>query len=156
MALRDFPALGRKAADDAIWLRFARKDPWLARFVANPGPAVPKALSTGMPILKGPIAPVQVAAVELPKPRWQSPAALVRQQISGVTRDSTGAPLGSVEVKIIRTEDNLLIGKTTSDAVTGEWTLQLWAGGPFYLVEYLVGSPDRAGTSLRTLIATQY
>lgn len=80
----------------------------------------------------------------------------VRQQISGVTLDSAGAPLGSVEVKVIRTEDTLLIGTTTSDPTTGAWTLQLWAGGPFFLVEYKTGAPDRAGTSVRTLVATTY
>ena len=156
MAVRDFPALGRRAANDAIWLKFARKDPWLTRFVANPWPGGPNALGTGQPILMGPVAPRGVATVELIRSRWQSPAALVRQKISGITRDSAGAPLGSVEVKVIRTEDNLLIGTTTSDPTTGAWTLQLWAGGPFFLVEYLTGSPDRAGTSVRTLVAEQY
>lgn len=155
MGVRDFPILGRRAANDAIWLRFARKDPWLTRFVANPGPGTPNALGTGQPVLMGPVSPVRMATVDLLKPRWQSPAALVRQQISGITRDSAGAPLGGVEVKVIRTEDTLLIGQTTSDG-SGAWTLQLWAGGPFFLVEYLVGSPDRAGTSVRTLVATQY
>ena len=80
----------------------------------------------------------------------------VRQQLSGITRDSTGAALGSVEVRVFRTEDNLFIGSTTSDPSTGAWSLQLWAGGPFFLVEYLVGSPDRAGASVRTLVSAQY
>jgi hypothetical protein len=80
----------------------------------------------------------------------------VRQQISGITRDSTGAVLGSCEVRVFRTEDNLFIGSTTSDPTTGAWSLQIWAGGPFFFVEYKTGSPDKAGASLRTLVAQTY
>lgn len=79
----------------------------------------------------------------------------VNQSISGVTKDNTGAVLGSCEVRVFRTEDNLFIGSTTSDPTTGAWTLPLWAGGPFFLVEYKTGSPDKAGSSVRTLVATQ-
>ena len=73
MAVRRFPP-GRRAADDAIWLKFARKDPWLTRFVAKPWPGTPNALGTGQPVLMGPIAPGRVATVELTPRRWQSPA----------------------------------------------------------------------------------
>jgi hypothetical protein len=156
MAVQDFPVLSRRSANDAIWLKFARLDPWLKKFVANPGPDTPNAPGTGQPVLMGPVAPTPTSTISLHSRRWQSPAALVRQRIGGVTRDSTGAPLGSVEVKVIRTEDNLLIGQVISDPGTGAWTLQLWAGGPFFLVEYLTGSPDRAGTSVRTLVAESY
>jgi hypothetical protein len=108
------------------------------------------------PAVQGPVSPLPPAVIGVNPTASTFSYDYVRQQISGVTRDSTGAPLGSVEVKVIRTEDTLLIGKVISDPGTGAWTLQLWAGGPFFLVEYLTGSPDRAGTSVRTLVANSY
>ena len=74
--------------------------------------------------------------------------------LSGRSLDSTGATLGNCRVLIFRTEDNSFVLETTSDA-SGNWSVTLNKGGPFFLVEYKAGSPDVAGTSLNTLAPIQ-
>lgn len=74
--------------------------------------------------------------------------------LSYISRDAAGAPLGNCRVMIFRTEDMSFVGETTSDA-SGNWSLSMMKGGPFFFVEYKAGSPDRAGTSLNTLVPVQ-
>lgn len=76
-------------------------------------------------------------------------------RLSGTTRDSAGSPLGSCTVKVFRTADDVLMATLVSDATTGAWSVDLMTQGPFYTVDYLAGSPDRAGTSVNTLTPTQ-
>lgn len=71
--------------------------------------------------------------------------------LSGVSRDSAGAPLGNCRVMIFRTEDKSFILETQSDA-SGNWAVSMLVGGPFFLVEYKAGSPDVAGTSVNTIV----
>jgi hypothetical protein len=78
----------------------------------------------------------------------------VRYALQGVTRDSAGVILGSCTVNIFRTSDNSWAGSTVSDATTGAWTFDVIGGSPFFLYEYKTGSPDRAGASVNTLVAT--
>ena len=73
--------------------------------------------------------------------------------LSGVSRDSTGAALGNCQVLIFRTADKSFILETQSDG-SGNWSVSMLVGGPFFLVEYKVGSPDVAGTSVNTLVPT--
>jgi hypothetical protein len=73
--------------------------------------------------------------------------------ITGVSRDNTGAALGACVVKCYRAWDDLMIAQTVSDG-SGNFTLNPSTSGPYYLVWYLAGSPDRAGTSVNTLVAT--
>ena len=47
------------------------------------------------------------------------------------------------------------VGDVTSDATTGAWTFAVTGGSPFFLVEYKTGGPDKAGTSVNTLVATR-
>lgn len=47
----------------------------------------------------------------------------------------------------------MLVGRITSDA-TGAWLLNSNNGGQHYLVEYKAGTPDVAGTSVRTLVGS--
>ena len=70
--------------------------------------------------------------------------------LAGVSRDSAGAALGSCQVLVFRTEDKTLVAETTSDA-SGNWSISLLKGGPFFLVEYKGGGTSVAGTSLNTL-----
>ena len=70
--------------------------------------------------------------------------------LNGVSRDSAGATLGNCRVMIFRTQDMSFVMETTSDA-SGNWSVTLNKGGPFFLVEYKTGSPDVAGTSVNTL-----
>lgn len=74
--------------------------------------------------------------------------------LSGVTRDSAGTVLASCVVDMFRTTDDTMVATTTSDG-SGAFTLTVSApAGPFYLVAYKAGSPDVAGTTVNTLIAT--
>jgi hypothetical protein len=73
--------------------------------------------------------------------------------LSGVSRDATGATLANCQVLIFRTEDKSLVGETTSDA-SGNWSILIMKGGPFFFVEYKAGSPDVFGTSKNTLTVT--
>jgi hypothetical protein len=85
------------------------------------------------------------------------PGAWTRYSLTGVSRDSNGAALGACSVKVFLTGNDTKQFETVSDA-SGNWSIDVGANpGPFYLVEYKVGSPDRAGTSLNTNvpIATQ-
>jgi hypothetical protein len=75
--------------------------------------------------------------------------------LSGVTRDSTGTPLGTCSVKLFEAATDIEVGQTTSDGA-GAFTFRLGNNaGYFYLVAYKPGSPDVAGTSVNTLALTQ-
>lgn len=104
-----------------------------------------------------------VRRVGLPFSRWHEPGARVppmrvfvpykgRFRITGTTRDGAGAPLGNCDVRLFRTNEDVLVAEGVSDGA-GAFTLFVDTGnsGHFYLVAYLAGSPDRAGTSLNTL-----
>lgn len=73
-----------------------------------------------------------------------------RYSLSGVSRDSAGAALGGCTVKVFLTGNDTKQFETVSDG-SGNWSIDVGANpGPFYYVEYKVGSPDRAGTSINT------
>ena len=77
--------------------------------------------------------------------------------ISGISRDKDGAALGNCRVMIFRTALDpavqAFVGETTSDG-SGNWSYTIMESGAFFLVEYLTGSPDRAGTSVNTIVPT--
>ena len=74
-----------------------------------------------------------------------------RYVVTGTTRDSTRAPLGNCNVELFETASNKLRAVTTSDA-NGLFTIvSTVAPLAFFLVAYLPGSPDVAGTSVNTL-----
>lgn len=85
-----------------------------------------------------------------------NPGGFERLSLSGVSRDDTGAALGSCTVKVFLTPSDSKFAELTSDG-SGDWSIpDLGATiGPFYLVEYKAGSPDRAGTSVNTLAPTK-
>lgn len=76
-----------------------------------------------------------------------------RYIISGVTRDSTGALLGSATVDLFDTATDTIRGTTISDA-NGNYLLDAQIDSTYYLVAYKTGAPDVAGTSVNTLVAT--
>ena len=85
----------------------------------------------------------------------QNPAiAQASYLISGVTRDSTGAALGNCTVHFFRAADDLAIAQTTSDA-NGVFSTYVPAGVQYYIIAYLPGSPDVAGTTVNTLTGAQ-
>lgn len=72
--------------------------------------------------------------------------------ISGVTRDSSGAALGSCVVKLYRTATDVLVDSTVSDG-SGNYSFpNVTPGDTYYVVAYLAGSPDVEGTTNNTLV----
>lgn len=73
--------------------------------------------------------------------------------LSGITRDQNGDPLGNVTVQGYLTATEAYQGVAISD-FAGYY---VWVGQyqqPHYLVAYLPGAPDVAGTTVNTLIPT--
>lgn len=96
-----------------------------------------------------------------PRPQFLTDAKLGKENdgtlnmiMVGISRNQTGATLGNCTVMLFRTEDRSFIGETVSDG-SGNWSMYVLKGGPFFLVEYKAGSPDLSGTSLNTLVPAQ-
>lgn len=76
--------------------------------------------------------------------------------ISGVTQNASSAALVGCTVKLYRTSDDVEIATTVSDG-SGNYVFPIQAlatGGPYYIVAYKAGSPDVAGTTVNTIIAS--
>jgi len=71
--------------------------------------------------------------------------------ITGITKDSAGAVLGSCNVFLFKTSTNEFVAATVSNASTGVYTFPVSAGFYYYTVSYKAGSPDVAGTTFNTL-----
>lgn len=71
--------------------------------------------------------------------------------ITGVTKDSTGAPLAACVVQLFRASDDAFISEVTSDG-SGAYAVCPSGSGSFYIVAYKAGAPDLAGTSVNTLV----
>ena len=85
-------------------------------------------------------------------PRRFIPTQSRPQLISGVTRDLNGNPLAACTVKLYRTYDDSVHEVVTSDA-NGNYTFSaIVDGSNYYVVGYLPGSPDVAGTTVNTLV----
>lgn len=74
--------------------------------------------------------------------------------VSGVTRDSAGAALGSCDVHLFITRGDLEVGEQVSDA-SGNYSFSMGGGcETYYVVAYKAGSPDVSGTTVNTIAAT--
>jgi hypothetical protein len=73
--------------------------------------------------------------------------------ITGTTKDSTGAALGLCAVHLFQTGYDILSGTTTSDA-SGNFRFYVNPLWTYYVVAYLPGSPDVAGTTINTLVGS--
>jgi hypothetical protein len=77
-------------------------------------------------------------------------------RITGVTRDSSAAVLGSCKVDLFETPTDIKRDETTSDA-NGNYIVQIPKGltqtqtTTWYCVAYKAGSPDVFGTTANTL-----
>lgn len=71
--------------------------------------------------------------------------------LSGVSRDSSGNPLGSCTLELYDTATNTLRGTAVSDSA-GNFDLQSNINAAHYIVAYKAGSPDVSGTTVNTLI----
>ena len=84
---------------------------------------------------------------------FKSPKFYGKFSVSGTTRDSTGNPLPSCQVRLFKSDSDQMVGITTSDG-SGNFTFTIGTNeGYFWIEAYLPGGTDVAGTSLRTLAA---
>ncbi len=74
----------------------------------------------------------------------------VAKTITGVTKDSTGAALGNCVVQLFQTWNDTLVMETVSDG-SGNYTVYPTGSAPYYIVAYLAGGTDVAGTTVNTL-----
>ena len=98
------------------------------------------------------------------RPLWDfdsfvnSPRSSVGQRlmsVSGTTRNAAGAVLGGCNVKLFQTGTDIELGTTVSDPILGTFTITSYVDGvTCYLVAYLPGSPDVAGTTVNTLLVS--
>lgn len=73
--------------------------------------------------------------------------------LSGNCLDKNGSPVSGATVNVFDTATNTLQGTATS-ASDGTWTVTLGIAGPLYAAAYHANSPDIAGTTVNTLMAT--
>lgn len=71
--------------------------------------------------------------------------------LRGTTKDSGGSALGSCTLRLFRTADDSLAAQGLSDG-SGNYVLGASPSVLHYLVAYLTGSPDVAGTTVNTLV----
>jgi hypothetical protein len=73
-----------------------------------------------------------------------------RKMVIGVTRDSTGAPLGGCTVDLFNTAGDVVVDTVVSEP-DGYFAVGDPNGVNCYMVAYLAGAPDVAGTTVNTL-----
>lgn len=71
--------------------------------------------------------------------------------VTGQTLNSLGAPLPGVTVLLFLTATNAFVGQVTSDANGNYAAPTPWTGQNHFVVAYLAGSPDVAGTTIDEL-----
>jgi hypothetical protein len=99
-----------------------------------------------------------VGATATAHPRIYTPIGTYQKQaiiphfITGVTKDTAGAAIASATVRLFRASDDALIATTTSDG-SGNYSFTVADTSTLYWLEaYKSGSPDIAGTTVRTLV----
>jgi hypothetical protein len=85
-------------------------------------------------------------------PRNQ-PIPPIAHKISGVTKDSVGAVLGSCVVDLFDTATDVLKATTVS-AADGSYSVPASPSKGQYAIAYKAGSPDVAGTTVNTLVGS--
>lgn len=88
----------------------------------------------------------------------RSPKILTRQSIdrfglSGVTRDGNGAALAGVTVDLFASGSNIWLARTVSDG-SGNYAFTGVGFGTVFIIAYLAGSPEVAGSSVHNLAPT--
>lgn len=71
--------------------------------------------------------------------------------ITGTTRTCAGVALAGATVQLFRTATDEILGETISDG-SGNFSIRAAGTPTFYLVAYLAGAPDIAGTTVNTLV----
>lgn len=73
--------------------------------------------------------------------------------IKGLAVDTSDAPLSGVNLQAFRTSDDAFAGYEVQSRTDGSYDLATnFPGVNHYIVAYLAGSPDRAGTTVNTLV----
>lgn len=72
----------------------------------------------------------------------------------GVTRDQYGSPLGSVNLRLFRASDSLLVTTGTSDPAGNFSLVTPYYPNAHFIVYQKTGAPDVQGVSVWTLIGT--
>lgn len=86
--------------------------------------------------------------------RFRSPVFKGKFTISGVTKNSSGSALGNCVVLLFDASTNIELLTTISDA-SGNYSFPLGNNtNHYFIVAYLAGSPDVAGTTVNTLTVT--
>jgi hypothetical protein len=89
-----------------------------------------------------------------PTEKFFSPVMHGKQyMIQGYTKDSAGSILANCVVTLFYTNNDVMVGKTTSDA-NGLFTFLVGPVYQCYIVQYKAGSPDVCGTTANTLVAS--
>lgn len=73
--------------------------------------------------------------------------------VTGTAKTATGAIVVGATVRLYRTSDNTVVASTTSGSDGTYSFTGLIDTGPFYVIAYLAGSPDIAGTTVNTVAA---
>lgn len=84
---------------------------------------------------------------------YRSLGARQAYELAGVSRDSAGATLGLCTLILFDTASDMPLQRVVSDG-SGNFRFDNPGIGPFYIVLYLSGSPDRMGVSANTLRPT--
>jgi hypothetical protein len=77
----------------------------------------------------------------------------VRKKVIGVTKDGSGVVLGGCTVQLFNTATGTLVDTQVSDSA-GNYTLTDPNNVACFVVGYLPGSPDVAGTTVNTVTGT--
>jgi len=73
--------------------------------------------------------------------------------LKGLAVDTTDAPLQGVNLQAFRTSDDTFAGYEVQSREDGSYDLPTnFPGVNHYVVAYIAGSPDRAGTTVNTLV----
>ena len=73
--------------------------------------------------------------------------------LKGLAVDTSDAPLSGVNLQAFRTSDDAFAGYEVQSRTDGSYDLATnFPGVNHYVVAYLTGSPDRAGTTVNTLV----
>lgn len=83
----------------------------------------------------------------------RSPGGVRNSTLVGVAYTSAGSPAVGAKVDLHVTGGDFIVATVLSDA-SGNFRFDNPGTGPFYIVAYLAGNPDRAGSSVNTLRPT--
>lgn len=103
-----------------------------------------------LPLLFLPVHGTRHQRIPAHRGRVPQPAQYLR--IFGVTKDSTGAVLASCTVKLFETMTDLYVESMVSGADGAYEFRSASLTKAYYVVAYLAGSPDVAGTTVNSLV----